>query len=361
MMRQIAGSAFLFAALWFIAGCSADKAELISQPGTAKPGDTISVVLSDIYVIVSTTASTTTAYERDSLHVVFGIPAGWELLSADYYLASGLKINQITSIASDSTLLTGLLTDSLAVYQARETPLAPDPSWSSYFVNKTMYAHDFGTDSIPVNVDSVSQWVSFGAKIGLSYPKGTAMDTSYAVSSLPIDTSSIPAAVKILYGSVKTIWVKTVPIVCFARMVTGPQADSVNLYYFTKTNSLPSSAVTLIPDFDKGDLTYAPITLSTGNAVRNNSASPTAFGALRIRAGAGETTVFEISDQGKAELSICDMTGQTVRRFNVRSALAQTVTWDGTTSGGVRVKAGMYIARLETQGQAGSLVFCIVK
>ncbi len=358
-MKKYCGKLLLVSGiLALLIGCSADRAQLVSQPSAERPGDTIPVVLSDVYVIVSTTESTTVAYQRDSIHVVYGLPAGWSVVSSNYYVASALKINQIASIATDSALLLTLLQDSLATYTSRESAMKADPSWKSYFSHKTLSAHGFGTDSIPVNVDSVGQWQPYAAKIGLNFPKGTPMDTSLAVSSLPIDTSSIPSVVKLLYGNVKTIWVKTIPIVCFARIAVGQSQNTFNLYYFTKTAGLPSSTQSLIPNFDKGDMTYAPININSNNAVKLAPALLRACGLLRITAGQGRVTLFSLGGDG-GTLSICDMEGRTIRSFG---APAQgPIAWDGTNTQGLAAGAGNYVARYRSDHFAVTQTFHFVR
>jgi hypothetical protein len=358
MNAFLAKSILVAGILALVMGCSADRAQLISQPSAVKPGDTIPVVLSDVYLMVSTTQSTTAAFTRDSLHVVFGLPAGWSVLSANYYVASGLKINQITSVAANATLLAALLQDSLPAYQSKSSAMFANPSWKSYFSNKTLYAHDYGTDSIPVNVNSVGQWLPYGAKIGLNYPVGTVMDTSFAVSSLPIDTSTIPSGAKFLFGSIKTIWVKTVPIVCFARIIVGSAQDSFNLYYFTKTDSIPSTAVSLIPNYDKGDMTYAKIDVNILNAVRLQPSCAARSALFRVTSGSGATTRFDLGGTG-GKLSICDVSGKAVQTFDRPGS--QSIVWDGTTALGSAAQTGLYVARYESRAGVASQTLKIIR
>jgi hypothetical protein len=354
-MLVIAGS------LSLLVGCSADRAQLVSQPSAAKPGDTIPVVLSDVYVVVSTTATTSAAYKRDSLHVVYGLPAGWSVVSSDYYVANGLRLNQIAGIAADSALLLTLLQDSLAAYTSRESAMAADPTWKSFFVHKTLKAHGFSMDSIQVAVDSVGQWVSYGAKININIPAGTAMDTSFPVSSLPIDTSTLTSSEKFLFGSVKTIWVKTVPIVCFARIAVGQVQSTFNLYYFSKTDSLPSTAKSILPNYDIGDMAYAAININSNNPVLLQPSSRTQHSLLTVGAGPAATTVIKVGSLDGGRISICNAAGKTIRLFQAGAGQSGPIVWDHTTSSGEAVGTGTYVIRLESAGRVLSQAIRIVK
>jgi hypothetical protein len=346
--------------LSLLVGCSADRAQLVSQPSAAKPGDTISVVLSDVYVIVSTTSTTSAAYKRDSLHVVYGLPSGWSVVSSDYYVANGLRLNQIAGIAADSALLLTLLQDSLAAYTARESAMAADPTWKSFFVHKTLKAHGFSMDSILVAVDSVGQWVPYGAKLNINIPAGTAMDTSFPVSSLPIDTSTLTSSEKFLLGSIKTIWIKTVPIVCFARIAVGQVQSTFNLYYFTKTDSLPPAATPLL-DYDIGDMAYAAININRNNPVLLQPSARSQHGLLTVGAGPAATTVINVGSLDGGRISICNAAGKTIRLFQASPNQSGPIVWDHTTSSGETVGTGTYVIRLESAGRVLSQAIRIVK
>jgi hypothetical protein len=349
MIQSLLKTAFFFCAASFFIGCSIDRAQIVSHPSAAKPGDTISVFFSDVYVIVSDSSVLKTEYKRDSVHAVYGLPAGWSVLSSDYYVANGFKINDITRIATDTTLLEKMVQDSLAAFTANKTAMKKDDSWKKYFVNKTLDAHGFKRDSIKVAVDSVGQWLPYAAKIDFHFPVGTKMDTSIAVSSLPIDTAAIPAIVTLLYGNVKELWIKTVPIICFARIVTGQTEGDFNLYYFTKTGILPtSSSFSLVPNFDQGDLTYAPININMASAVVQVPGNlPAGVGLLRLSNGPGSSTLIEVTQRFGA-LSIFDVTGKTIKRLGSTGAKHGVFIWDWTNASGAAVKAGSYVVRLES-------------
>jgi hypothetical protein len=362
MNYSILKTILLFGVLGFFIGCSGDRTQLVSHPTAAKPGDTISVIFADAYIIVCDSNVLTTELKRDSLHAVYGLPAGWSVLSSDYYVASGIQMNSVMNIVSDPTLISKLLQDSIATYMAKKTPMSTDITWKNYFTNKTLTAHGFALDSIQVNVNNVSQWLSYAAKISFKYSVGTKMDTSIAVSSLPIDTTNLSSFAKNYIRSYDTIWIKTVPIVCFARIIVGQLEGDFNLYYFTKTGVLPTPSIfPAIPNFDKGDLTYAAININKANAVMQLPSLSRAESLLRVCPGPGSTTRIGIGAHAVGELSICDIAGKTVRRFGLAEKQNPVIVWDQTTSAGAKVNTGVYVVRLQTKEQSAAQTVRIVK
>jgi hypothetical protein len=362
MIHSILKTILLFGVLGFFIGCSGDRTQLVSHPTAAKPGDTISVIFADAYIIVCDSNVLTTELKRDSLHAVYGLPAGWSVLSSDYYVASGIQMNSVMNIVSDPTLISKMLQDSIATYMAKKTPMSTDITWKNYFTNKTLTAHGFALDSIQVNVNNVSQWLSYAAKISFKYSVGTKMDTSIAVSSLPIDTTNLSSFAKNYIHSYDTIWIKTVPIVCFARIIVGQLEGDFNLYYFTKTGVLPTpSIIPAIPNFDKGDLTYATININKMNAVKQLPYRSQARSLLSVYPS-GTTVNFEVNTPSQWTLSIFDAAGKTIRQFATLSSQEATrVVWDKTAASGARVGPGFYLVRLETQGASVSQEMRIVK
>jgi hypothetical protein len=354
MPRKYVKFLIVIAILLNFIGCSLDRCQLISHPSSAKPNDTISVILSDIYIILSDTSITRQSYVRDSLHIVYGLPNGWSVLASDYYIASTIQINQIANIATDTSLLLKMLTDSLNAYISRKSPMSLDNSWKNYFKNKTLTAHGFALDSIRVNVDSVEQWIPYAAQIGLSFPSGTKMDTGIPLSSLPIDTSTLSATIKSFLKTYDTIWVKTVPIICFAQIIVASNEDTTNLYYFTKTGRIPSSGgISLLPNYDKGDMSYATIFVSAKNSVKYLFNKNTAHSLLNVyyQNSINSPVNIFINTNSKWRLSIFDIKGEIVKKFEQNNYSSNFIKWDKTTYKAERVLPGVYTIQLHTDNQ----------
>jgi hypothetical protein len=351
----------LFAVLGLFAGCSVDRAQIISHPSSAKPGDTISVLFSDIYIIITTTQTTKQPYSRDSLHIGYGLPSGWSLLSSDYYIATGIQMGQMSSLINDPSLIMALMQDSLALYMSRKLPMVKDNGWSGYFTGKTFSAHNIAnTDSLKVNANTIDQWTAYSSRINLSVATGAKMDTGVALTSLPID-SSTRATIKSLYRT-DSIWVKAIPIVCFARIIAGQAEVTDTLFYFTKTGTKPGPSSPF--NYDKGDMTYAAITISNV-FVQQMPLQRQTKSMLHIWPGtsmAGSRVNIDINTQSGWTLSISDIAGKMLWQADAPPAQgARTVVWDKTASNGSPVKPGMYLVRLQSGEQSASEVVRIIR
>ena len=339
-----------------MAGCSLDRCQIISHPSAAKPGDTISVLFSDIYIIISTTPTLSATYARDSLHAGYGLPLGWSVLSSDYYIATGIRMSQMASLVSNPSQIMTLIQDSLAAYTARKSPMTADNGWRAFFTGRTFEAHNAAnTDSIRVVANNIGQWSAYSSKISLSIPSGTKMDTGVALTALPI-SSTIQAEIKALYKT-DSIWVKAIPIVCFASIIAGQTAGTDTLLYYTKTDSISKSTSAL--NFDKGDMTYAPININPNIAVRLIPVFRSPRSLLRVSAGPGASTLIEVGGVGTGSLSICDMAGKIIRRYDALHNAA--IIWDRTTSTGVRVGTGTFMVRYESTSGSAAQIIPVVK
>ena len=361
MNHSILKTILLFGVLGFFIGCSVDRVQIISHPSAAKPGDTISVLFSDIYLIITTAPTSTQSYSRDSLHIGYGLPSGWSLLSSDYYVATGIQLGQMSSLINDPTLIMQLIQDSLGLYMARKLPMTKDNGWSGFFAGKTFSAHNIAnTDSIKLNANTVGQWIAYSSRINLSVANGTKMDTGVALTSLPID-SSTRKMISSFYHT-DSIWVKTIPIVCFARLIAGQTEKDDTLFYYTKTDAMPTLAALQNPyNFDRGNMTYAAININKANAVKQSLLARQAKSVLRVYPS-GTTVNFDVNTPSQWTLSIFDAAGKTIRQFaTLSSQKATRVVWDKTAASGARVGPGFYLVRLETQGASVSQEMRILK
>jgi hypothetical protein len=335
--------------LSMLASCSLDRCQIISHPSAAKPGDTITVLFSDIYIVLSATRTTTVAYARDSLHIGYGLPADWSVLSSAYYIATGIRMSQMASLMNDPTQIMSLIQDSLAVYMSRQSPMTPDAGWRAFFTGKTFKAHNIANnDSIVVTANAVGQWSAYSGRVNISIPAGTRMDTAVALSALPLSTAT-QSQIKFLYKT-DSIYVKAVPVVCFAQVIAG-QAEGIDtLLYYTKTDSISTSTSTY--NFDKGDMTYVPISIAPQNAVRVPLSNHSARSLLTVSPAIltpGARISLSVGAHAPWRLCVSNAQGETVRSFN--GTTDNLIQWDGTSSTGGVLRSGLYYVRLE--GAAG--------
>lgn len=365
MIRSTLQAVVVIAVLCFFSSCTVDRCQIISHPSSCQQGDTVPVVFSDIYLIISPASTANQNYTRDSLHIGYGLPAGWSVLSSDFYVATGIQMSQMASLLTNPSLITNLIQDSLAVYMSRKSVMTKDNGWGAYFKGRTFTAHNTAAnDSIVVDTSYAGQWAGYSGKISLSVVKGTKMDTGVALATLPID-SSTQSLIRTLYGT-DSIWVKAVPIVCFAQLIASQTVGIDTLLYFTKTGPKPTGGSSLVPNYDKGDMTYVPfsvvprnaviwpLTGRAGQALLNISPSTLTMGA-RITLSIGASTPWR--------LSVCDAAGKTVRSFSTDNASLSNnrIVWDGTSATGSALTAGTYCIRLETSGKTVSQTLRVVK
>jgi|GEM_PF-2746507 hypothetical protein len=365
MIRSLIQVVLVLALVSFFFGCSVDRAQIISHPASAKQGDTVQVLLTDIYIIISATSASGQSYTRDSLHVGYGLPAGWSVLSSDYYLASGIKTSQMASIMSDPSLIMNLIQDSLAAYTTRESPMTKDTGWSGYFTGKTFTAHNVAdNDSIQVAANNVGRWIAYSSRIGLSVPSGTKMDTGVSLASLPIDSTTRSLITSVYHTD--SVWVKAIPIICFARIIAGQTQGIDTLLYFTKTGPEPSGGFSFVPNYDKGDMTYVPMTVTPQNAVLMPLAGQNGRAVLCVSPATflpGARVTLSIGSAAPWRLSICDASGKIMRSFSPGNASSadNRITWDGTSSTGSVLQAGVYWVKLENAGKIVSQRIRVVK
>jgi len=344
MKRTLLQIALSFSLLILFVGCSLDRAQIISQQSSAKPGDTISVLFTDIYLILSNTKTISSTYARDSLHVGYGLPAGWKVLSSDYYVASGIHMNKLLSIMSDTNAVAKMLQDSLATYAARKTAMTKDNGWSGYFTGKAFFAHNAGMDSIPVPANAVGQWLAYSSKISLSYAGGTATDTGFAIDSLPIDNSSKATATTFF----DSVYVKSVPIICFARIIVPPSETTDTLYYFTKTGPKPANTNSPL-NYDIGNMTYAPITISNANSVMVPASFTQYNGLWNVSLTSARSLndfVFSVHANAPWTIRLFDMSGKSMGPEIISGAGATQVRFAPSVN--QTILAGSYIVKLES-------------
>jgi hypothetical protein len=243
--------------------------------------------------------------------------------------------------------------------------MTKDNGWSAYLTGTIDTAHNAANnDSIRVVGSSIGQWLAYSSKINLSVQSGTKMDTGVALSSLPID-STTQGRIKSLYGT-DSIWVKVVPVVCFAQIIAGKATEIDTLLYFSKTGPKPSTGFSFIPNYDKGDMTYVPITITPNNAVLRPLAGHAGSALLRVSPAtmtSGSRIAMSVGAAGPWRLSIVDAAGKTMRVFSStdNAAAGETVFWDGASVSGGSVQAGIYWAKLESGSRTASQTVRIVK
>ena len=339
-------------ALCVMVGCSIDRVEIVDHPSAAKPGDTINVTLSNIYNYISNSSVVMFPESRDSLHVLIGMPNGYEVISLDFYAAKNLNIAQLLS--TETSALEQILDDSLASFYAQKQPMTLDGGLVQMFSGRSITAHGEDIDELDVNTNDVAQWAGFSSRVNISLTAGSRLDTAMALESFldfaensgftdPIDTAGLGD----LPISVDTVGLKVIPVFIFARIKTASRENEDTLFYYTKTGALPSpgsGSTTQISDIDIGDMVFVPLRIDATSIKRPRSKGQS--GQMRVYQNNVNQNVYiniGTTPLNGVTVEIYSMTGTLVKKIIPD---APVIVWDGRDKHGRAVKSGSYIVRV---------------
>jgi hypothetical protein len=335
MIRRLCNIAFAGLISTAFVGCAIDTTVMIEHPAKVKPVATMSVVFADMLTILSNGATLNLqAVTKDSLHVAAGLPAGWAITGLNYYVATGLKLTKFAGATVDTQALLSLVSDSMQTYISRSLPMTTDNGNKSFFVGRQIKATNQAGDSLIVKTDSVPQWLVYGSKISLSFPVGTAMDTSMPMpdSLKKLFGSTLPAQVKL-----DSLGLKFVPIIVFATVKAGTTNGNFNLFYFTKTGKIDTT----------GSMVFATVNVDPSNAVRNPqlaTAWDRQFNVFPNPFRANDLVTF--SSPSPMNIGIYTAHGQLVRSLSSNGSRA--LVWNATSDNGSKLAPGTYF--IESQG-----------
>jgi hypothetical protein len=337
----------LIICLSLLIGCSIDKAGVIEHPERAKPGDTISVLLSDIYMYVSNSSRIDEQVVRDSIHVLAGLPKEWSVTGLDFYTFKDFKYSKI--INSNSSSIDSILRDSVSSFESKKSPMSRDYGLSDSFKGRELDAHNIKDDStVTITADNVDQWIGFSAPLGIVFQKGSSTDVAvpmdsainiYKNSGLSDGTFDPSSIGMIPYD---TIGINVIPILVFARIKVGVQDKGKHtLYYYTKTGKIPSMQPQIGGnDKDIGDMVFVNVDISTAS-VNNRLVAVKPF-CIKARPDRIQINLGDISRSVNADIFSID--GQLVKRLNPVSSGA--FFWGGVNETGCKVSPGAYYIRI---------------
>lgn len=351
MIKTVARTVLAAIAAATLMGCGMDALESINHPEQARPGDEISVNLVNAFTLFSTGSALIQPVSRDSLHVGVGLPAGWSVEGVSYYVASHLNVFHMIDSIEDTAQIEAMMAESLEVYASRSTPMTVDETMAAFFAGKELpIGADTSDTARTVHGDSVDQWLSYGAAIGLNFPLFHQMDTVFAVN----DTADTSGALDSLPMEIDSVGISVVPILIFAKLTAGQETGDIPLYYYSKTGPLPAESTdTTIQNPDRGMLIEEMINIDMSNAViaaNTPTGSPT--GLTAVSDGRSGAVRIELPAKPAADtrLGIYSLEGELVHRFTPPSA---SFVWDGANVSGEPLPQGTYLMRWS--GNATSL------
>ncbi len=361
------------ALLLFLIGCSGfDSTQVLVHPDTITTSSTFDVVLVDVFMQLDSNTTISNKVERDSLHLLVGMPASWNVVSAQFVVIRDMKNEQMLALQND-TLDEQAVAALVQKYQAQATALPADALLSSAIAGKTINAHDLSNEEeVAVDVGKVAAWKGFGAPVNIVLEKGSKPDTVVSIDSAVAfftqsDTAgsdSIKAQIELgkALGLVPdSIGISIVPIALLLKIQAGPAEGTDTLYYFTKTgemNQEPNQMLSAIPemaDLETGDMAFVPIKVISAAGVINgrlpfNSSAVSAVSDLSTG-----TVRIDMGNMGRqqASVGIYSLQGNLVRTLTP-AAFANSIVWNGADERGNKVRSGSYLLRIA--GTTGSVV-----
>jgi len=357
-------------ALVVLVGCSGfDTNQVIIHPEQVKPSTSFNVALVNIYTYLSMDSVLTADVKRDSLHLLVGLPASWNVESATMVVADDMTTTQLIGMqenALDQQALAALLIK----YASKMVTLPANALLAAKVSGDTIAAHDQASGAeIPVAIDDVSQWKGFSAPVNILLAAGSKPDTMIAMDSITGLAGSEDTSLSDITSSglmPEEVGVTMIPVIVLLNVKAGPGEGTDTLYYFSKTGAMnpPASAISaLLPDaeskeqlaaMEAGSMSFVPITVSAAAAVAGDRATDTRAKVTAVSNRIDGSVVFELGtfSTEKSLISIYSLQGSLVASV---APQAQTSVWNGCDLRGNRLPAGAYVARIGRGASSQSL------
>jgi hypothetical protein len=335
----------------FLGGCAVDTLTVVEHPAQVKPGGALSVALGHGCLFLSDSSVSVKDLRRDSIHVLIGAPQGWNVEAVSYYVADHL--NLVSELEA--------YIDSAALYATRASPMARSTAAEFSIADEEFEAHGRTfEETVVVSTSSVEQWFEYAAPVDLEVPEGAPMDTVFAVDSsfaalLPDTVTPAQLNMARAFGY-DSIGVKGVPVFIFA-LLTAPSAERTDtLYYYTKSDTIPSS-LKGNPMYggygDLGAMAFVPVEVS--------EAAPEAVVRGPGRVPGGGITVFPSPFRGRCTIGTGAARVRSIGIYSAGGELAASIdppadgrfaVWNGTDGRGRAAVSGVYIVSVEYEGHA---------
>lgn len=344
-------------------GCSGfDTSQVLVHPENVKPSETFDMALLNLYSYLANGTTVSAEVVRDSLHLLVGMPEGWEVVEVSMALVDDLPIEVLFAL-EDSVLDEAAMTMMLQQYRSQAVPVTVDGGLPGTVSGRTFSAHSVNADTdIAVAIDQVPVWAGFSAPVNIVFEAGKSTDTGIVLDSMltmaeangMLEDSLLAEfeAMKGLPMVPETIGVSMVPIALFLKIKAGDQENEDTLYYFSKTaemNPEPSQMIVQfmpeLSELELGDMTYVPITVSNSSAV-SSKLRRNLQGTISVHSGAGSVYI-ALNDESLtgATVEIFNLQGSLIKRFSAVTG-GKTVVWNGCDTHGARAGTGTYIVKV---------------
>ncbi len=349
-------------------GCSGfDSNAILHHPEEVLPGGTMDAVLLNLYVYLTGESEVTESVVRDSLHLLVGTPETWEVTGAKMAVAGEMKTGQLLSFFGNE-LEPGNMESLIVGSVSAAGEMSGDPSMAESFTGRTITAkgHNAENSDLEIDIDEVSAWKGFSAPVNITLAKGDRADTVIALDSLLawLESGGLVESASSLKNPLApdSIGITIVPVLIFVSLKAAGTEGIDTLYYFSKTASMGSSPNPLLgqlspeyADLELGDMTYAPVRVSSTIHVRSGrdhvaaslvSATPDPFsGTVSIDLTGLDLTAVEVG--------IFALNGAPLCRLVPDAGEARAV-WNGRDRRGNTVRPGTYVIRIQDGDRAVS-------
>jgi hypothetical protein len=356
-------------------GCTIDTLTMMDHPESVKPASSLDAqILGTFVVMMPGKTSLKSAISRDSIHLGFGLPAGWSVESASFYYSPTLNMKTVGSTIAlsqtiDSAAMETLKRDSLAAYITKSTPLTPSSPQNTFFDGKSLpinTGEEIVSDSLDWLVcDSIDQWFMYTGKVGISISK---FDT------VIINNGTIPDTSVKLPISIDTVGTSVAPVFFFVKLKAPSAEGDYPLYYYIKTGSLPKSVppqdqlTTLMTAYlltyqmgvggqnpsDIGTILGTKVRVSLSAAVKYSQPTGARNPGYRMNSNFNRhTTRFTFDKAGpNQKVEMYSLNGVSLGAYAANYGIVEW-NWDEADNG--TISSGTYIARI-TNGNANVMV-----
>ena len=343
--------------LTVLIGCGGyDTNQILVHPESVKPSQPIDVTLMNIFSYMANGTTIEEDVVRDSLHLLVGIPATWQVHEVKMAVVKDLFAGVLSGLSenTDDTAFNAMMQQ----YQAQALPVPTDGGVATALSGKTFSADDESSgNSVDVTVGTAPTWAGFSAPVNIVLAKDSKPDTVINTDSMLTMASDLGVmddsiqqqidAFKALGVIPDSIGISMVPIIVYLKLQAGSQEAEDNLYYYSKTGSLSfESSGGMDISIDSGGMSFASISVS--NSAAAITALPRIYqdNQISIKQINGNVTIImtNVVNSG-AKVGIYTLNGDLVRTIHATTD-QHTILWNGTDISGARVGAGIYLVHV---------------
>lgn len=136
-MKKFLRVIFVCFTIFFFIGCSIDSAQVVFCPEEVRPEGSANVILFHAFNFIDTSANISVQVNRDSLHLLVGMPEGWSVESASFVVIRNFSLSEVynASIMSGGEVDTNYL-EMLNPADSEFIPMSKDKNLINFMKGK---------------------------------------------------------------------------------------------------------------------------------------------------------------------------------------------------------------------------------